>query len=243
MRYKFLALMTALSMLLALTACTGGSGSSAKSDVSSAEPEAFGAENIGGQPEQMAETTGEPEDGAMESQNEPGAVTETGEESVFGSLDDRAVLSALIVVYQDKIPYSAEDPVFFWRAVARLVACSGEPIEDGHVRISAEELAPYVAALFAGYEGPYPMVGEENPYVAEEYVDGETVYVITSTGPPDYAVNLTEQETDGSGTWGAELTGTGTDGSIISYSVSRTDYDGPAQEKFAYSITGIAEEE
>ena len=244
MKFKYMALL--LLLVAALTAC-GDVASSSAQDLAAPQPETFGAAEMDSAPEQMAETT--------TAQAVSPATQETAEPSAFTELDQRAVLCALISEAVDGYTYDPFSSGFFWRAVGYLASvaedATGAAIEDGQVELTEEQVKPLAAALFGPYDGQYPSLSEEDPLVAQEYVDGAYRYTVTSMGPLNYTVDLTQPEPQGDGTYlcEAELTPVwqsqepdGQDSSYDAvlgrYVVTLTDYAGEG-DAFSYSITGV----
>lgn len=237
MQYKVLALLLTVGLLLSAAGCKNTDHSSAASI--SQEPQTFGAENLTATPQPMHETVHQTDSNIPESEV-PASSAEPSQNAP--KLDEQAILSALISEQQDGFTYNCNDPVYFWRAVAYLVAYSGETIEDGQIRISAQDIMPYVTALFGPYTEQLPTPGEENPLVSEEYADGQSIYIVTSTGPSDYTMERTDPEPQADGTYVSRVTLSGPSGSA-NYTVTLTDYpsDAGGSNQFSYCITDIFE--
>lgn len=248
---RMFALILALACLLAGCGAAGQAASSVSAPEAS-EPAAFGME-ISGAPEQLAETTASAGAASMEepqsaeehqSGEEPGSAVEEAKD-----LTRLAVKSAVSAAYLDGLAYDGEDPVYFWRAIGYLVGLAGEEdpavsAEDDALLIAAEDMAPLVAALFGPYDQQYPSLGEENPLVASEYVDGAEFYRVSPWDFSGIEVTMTEPETaeDGSLTCRAEVTEDGE--KKAGYTVTLSEYTAPEGRTplFAYSVTGLEAE-
>lgn len=254
MKYKAWALLLALSLLLALAACgeAGGRSGAALSESSAEESEAFGAENVEGTPERMAETTMASGSGQTEPQmaSEQEALTEEAPLPA-GAVDltGLAIKSAVCVEYLDGLAYDREEPVYFWRAVGYLVGLAGDQcpaavVGDGFVTLTADELSGFVTALFGGYDTQYPSLGEENPLVASEYEDGTEIYRVTQWDLSAQSVAVTEPEAQGDGSYQVRAEIVEDDGTVAAYRVTLEDYPDSEGETalFAYSITAVEAE-
>lgn len=233
MKYKLQLFAIGVSLLYLLSGC----GASAQSPAAPEETaQRFGAENPTGTSEPASETAAPR---AAQTPNPQTAAESTAEAAQSGlpTPDEQALLSAMLADYQDGLSYDPEDPVYFWRAVGYLAGSSGQA-SDGAVKLSAGELAPYVEALFGPYTLQYPSLGEENPLVSEEYVNGQTLYTVTASGPFDQTVTMTEPEAQGDGTYlcHAELV-QGTQ-ILAGYTVTLRDYSGSGT-RFTHSIAGL----
>lgn len=245
MKYRYIALL--LGLLLALTAC--GESAAPVSAEPAPEPETFGAAEIGSAPEQAAETTDLPASaaGAPEATPEPetGSFTEGHTEgSTEGpveaeNLDGQALLSAILSEYQDGYAYDPLSAGYFWRAVGYLAGHGGGTVEDGRVTLTEEQLDALVIALFGPYEEQYPSLSEEDPFVTEEYVDGQTVYTVITTGPFHYTANKGQPEPQGDGTYRCRVELL-RDGAVqTAYTVTLADYPEGVSGAFTYCITGL----
>lgn len=229
MKYRHIALL--LSLLLALTAC--GAPAASSDSQPAPEPETFGAETVDSAPAPMAETTTAPEPEQAESAAESPAPAV--------NLDEQVLLSLLLTDCVDGMGYDPMSSGCFWRAVGYLAGHGGGTVEDGRVTLTAEQLDALVTALFGPYEEQYPSLSEEDPFVTEEYVDGQSVYTVITTGPFHYTVNRSEPEPQGDGTYrcraeltlGEEVLGTRT--------VTLADYPA-ADGRFAYCVAGLETE-
>ena len=232
MKYKLLSLLLAAALAISMGACakTDSKAESAASQT----PGAFGAENLDGTAQPMAETTGQPEG------NPPaGSLLESNALENSGDLTERAIECAVAAVYDDLLTYDPGDPVYFWRALGYLLARNPEyPLADGTVKIPVDAIDPYVTALFGTYEGQYPSLGEENPLVAEE----NGMYSVVSPGPFNHTFTMTEPEAQGDGTYicRVEMRGLAGAGETAGYTVTLRDY--PAENAmFSYCVTAISE--
>lgn len=247
MKYTIKTMILLGTMLCLLVGC----GEQPESSVSVAQtPETFGLASIAETPEEQGTVT----DGTMVSAEEASGMEELAESSAETPLEtdltELAIKSAVCAVYMDGLSYNNIDPVYFWRSVGYLIGQVGTQSPDisaeGDVlKIAAEDLSPFVAALFGPYEGQYPSLGEENPLVTSEYGDEGEVYSVTSWDLASMEVTVSEPELqeDGSYLCQAELLENGT--AVGTYRLTLTDYipsDGETP-LFAYCITGLEEQQ
>lgn len=248
MKYKtkILVLVVALSCLFA------GCGEQPASSVSATEvPAAFGMESIADVPEEVGTVTEGADPSSQNSlstiENAPGSAE--AETPVEKDLTQLAVKSAVCAVYLDGLTYNGMEPVYFWRAVGYLIGQVGEQSPDVSVdgdvlKVAAEDIAPFVEALFGPYESQYPSLGEENPLVASEYGEEGEIFLVTPWDLSSMEVTMSEPERQGDGSYRcqAELLENGT--SVGNYIVTLEEYV-PSEGKtplFSYSITGLEEQ-
>ena len=248
MKYHIRILALGLTLTYLLAGC--GKTTSGTSSVSVAEPESFGVDHIGDTPEEMAETTGAEETSAVDSALDASAESSGSsvEQEAARDLTQLAVKSALCAEYIDGLSYDGADPVYFWRALGYLIGLVGEQspavsMEGDLLKLAAEDVDPFVTALFGTYDAQYPSLGEENPLVASEYGEQGEVYAVSQWDLSAMEVTMTEPEDQGDGTYRcqAELSENGTP--VCSYTVTLE--DDTVQEGqtplFAYSIIGLTE--
>ncbi len=236
MGYRYLALL--MSLLLILTAC--GSQTASVPAESAPAPEAFGAAEIGSAPEQAAKTTALPESTEPQAAGEPEAASNQEGPAEVENLDEQALLSAILSEYQDGYTYDPLSAGYFWRAVGYLAGHGGGTAEDGQVKLTEEQLDALVTALFGPYADQYPSLSEEDPFVTEEYVDGQSVYTVTAMEPFDHTVELGEPEPQGDGTYRCQVALRLGEEVLADYTVTLTDYPEGGSGAFTYCITGLA---
>ena len=232
MKHKYPALLLTLALLLCLGGCTQTQSHTEPSETGTPEP--FGVSNLDAAPEPMAGITAQPEPSASEP--EPTAY-------VAPAPDEQALISALLSEYEAGLSYDPTSTLYFWRAVSFLAGHTGE-VSDGQVQFTGAELSAYVAALFGPDVEGYTTPGEENPWVTEDFLNGESVYTVTTTGPFNYSVRKSDPEPqeDGSYVLHVELMQTQGPQSLADYTVTLVDFpaDREGTEQFSYCITGIS---
>jgi hypothetical protein len=188
MMRKILALGLALCLL---TACGEKPASSAES--AETEIQTFGVSVL---PEEAAAAP-EPSQ-APASAQEPADLQETSEEVAEAAETqdyvEEILRAALYSEFVDDYHYQKDDPVYFWRAVSYLVGQVDSAAEGDTVTLTAQDMEPYVHAIFGEYTEQYPSTGEENPVISSSYEDGQEVYHVTRRDLSDFSLDWEGQQ-------------------------------------------------
>lgn len=218
--------------ILALAAVLAALAGCGNTEASVAEASAAEFGELVSAPEEQAEVTA-----AATAPTEPEAAY--AEAAELPELTYCAVRSVVYGAYMDGVGYDPNSSGCFWRAISYLVGQTAE--QDGAVTLTEAELAPYVAALFGGFEAQYPSVGEENPYAEEVYADGQTEYQIARWDLSDMTMTASEPEDQGDGTYLCRVEACRDGAQPSSYTVTLTDYAGTDRDGmgFSHSIAGL----
>jgi hypothetical protein len=191
---KIMALLLALCLL---TAC--GDKTASISEVEETEIQTFGVSTVS-EASEVPEPSTEPTQ-ESETLEEPESAAESEETERSQDLTELTIRAVLYCDYVDAYYYQKDDPVYFWRAVSILVGLVGEQypastVEGDLVTIAAQDIEPFVTALFGEYTEQYPSVGEENPVVYATYQDGQEVYHVIRRDMSDFEMEW-EGKTEG----------------------------------------------
>lgn len=194
MKYKILSLF--LTLLLILSACGEAAAPSAGSE-SVAEPEAFGI-SVAETPEQEAEVTALP--GVSSVEEAPDSTVEEADPvetpgTPVTDLTDYAIRALVLCDYMDGLSYAPDDFVLFWRAMGYYIDSVKNIApyltrEDGRTWLRSEDADWFVSALFGAYDGEYPVVTEEDPFVVVRYEDDQEVYGVQEIDVTDLEVQV-----------------------------------------------------
>lgn len=225
MKHRILLPLLALTCTLALCGCgdTGASISSA-----SEGPQSFG--QVPDSPVETAPVTASSEETAPAPSLSPDDTPVSAQED----MTELAIQAVILCQAVDQLPYSPDDPLYFWRAVGYLSGLAG----GGSAVISEEDVAVYAGALFPlslADSSAWPALTEEDPLVTW---DGNH-YSVHLPEIGKLELSLEEPLEGSSQSVRAELYQDGT--SLGAFSVSLQAYSGPdsGREKFDHSILGL----
>ena len=228
MKYRIPALLLALFFLFSMTGC--GDTASVSPSSSETEPQTFG-NTFSDMPSGGAETTAPPSDESSAEADPAAAAARTVHDSV-------AISAILVCDAVERLPYSADDPMYFWRAIGYLAGLLNADQET--VSMTAADVEIYAGALFPlafASSSDWPALTEEDPLVSRDSAN----YLVHLPDISDLTFDVRDAVPAGDSAYTAHAEIFRDGESLGQYTVHLTDYSGPnsGHSIFDHSILGL----